>query len=112
MTGPHWMKRGLAGASLVVSAAALAGCASAPAQWQADTVPLARAPAVTISARLAPCPAVDPAITTEARRLTPIAGFPEGEPLTAALIGSEAVKNASLARLMRAYETCRRGAGR
>ena len=111
MTVTHWMRRSLAGVALALIAAALAGCAGAPAEWRADTVPLATAPGVAASTRRTPCPAVDPAITAEARRVTPIASASELDALTAALIGSEAIKNASLARLMRAYETCRRGAG-
>ena len=102
--------RGRAAAFIAVMAAGLAGCADAPDNWRAGTVPLVTAPAEAASARRAPCPAVDPAITAEARRVTPIAGAPELDALTAALIGSEAAKNASLARLARAYEKCRRGA--
>jgi hypothetical protein len=100
------------GAALAAMAAALAGCGRAPAAWRADTVPLATAPAAAANTRRTPCPAVDPAITAEARRVTPIAEASEFDALAAALIGSEAVKNASLARLLRAYETCRRGAAR
>jgi hypothetical protein len=101
---------GSCGAVLAVMAAALAGCGGAPTAWRADTVPLVTAPVEAASARGAPCPAVDPAITAEARRVTPIASAAELDALTAALIGSEAAKNASLARLVRAYEKCRRGA--
>jgi hypothetical protein len=107
----QWTGRRRARASLAVMAAALAGCAGAPGDWQADTVPLVTQPAEVASTRRAPCPALDPAITAEARRVTPIASAADLDSLTAALIGSEAVKNASLTRLARAYEKCRRGAG-
>ena len=110
MTWLHRTCGDRAGAVLAVMAAALGGCAGAPDNWRADTVPLVTAPAEVASAKRAPCPAVDPAITAEARRVTPIAGAQEIDALTAALIGSEAAKNASLARLARAYEKCRRGA--
>jgi hypothetical protein len=104
------LDRGRAGAVLAVMAAALAGCAGAPGNWRADTVPLATAPLEAASARRAPCPALDPAITAESRRVTPIASAAELNALTASLIGPEAAKNASLTRVVRAYEKCRLGA--
>jgi hypothetical protein len=87
----------------------VAGCTSTADEWPADTIPVITAPAAAPRALPAQCPAIDPAILTETRRVTPIASLREGEALTAALIGSEAIKNASLARLARAYEKCRRG---
>ena len=102
--------RGCAAAFLAVMAAWLGACADAPDNGRAGTVPLVTAPAEAASARRTPCPAVDPAIAAEARRVTPIAGAAELDALTAALIGSEAAKNASLARLVRVYEKCRREA--
>jgi hypothetical protein len=97
----------LARAGIAVIGCLLAGCASPPADWRAKSIAVAPATAAQPVSR-APCPAIDPAITAEARRLTPIAGVTEPDALTAALMGSEAVKNASLARLARAYEKCRR----
>jgi type IV pilus biogenesis protein CpaD/CtpE len=97
----------LARAGIAAIGCLLAGCASPPADWRAQTIPVATATAAP-PVRRAPCPAIDPAIIAEAQRLTPIAGIIEPDALTAALMGSEAVKNASLARLARAYEKCRR----
>jgi type IV pilus biogenesis protein CpaD/CtpE len=99
----------LAGAVLAAVTATLSGCASPPELWPAGTVPVVIAEPAPSIARRAPCPAIDPAIISETRRVTPIGALREGEALTAALIGSEAAKNASLARLARAYEKCRRG---
>lgn len=91
---------------------ALAGCSSPPSPWISNTIPVITAPAATAPAGRERCSALDPDITAEARRVTPIAGVTGVDALTAALIGSEAAKNASLARLARAYEKCRRGASK
>lgn len=99
-------------AALAAAVCALAGCATIPPPWPADTVPVATAPAVGAPVPRNPCPAIDPAIAREAARMTPIASLREGEALTAALIGSEAAKNYSLARLLHAYEKCRRATPR
>jgi type IV pilus biogenesis protein CpaD/CtpE len=95
----------LASAGIAAVGCLLAGCASQPADWRTQTIAVAPATAAP-PLRRAPCPAIDPAITAEAQRLTPIAGVIEPDALTAALMGSEAAKNASLARLARAYEKC------
>lgn len=86
----------------------MTGCANSSVEWLADTVPVITAPAVMPAA----CPAIDPAIITETRRVTQIGVVRDADALTAALMGSEAAKNASLTRLARAYENCRRRAAK
>jgi hypothetical protein len=105
------MRRVCAGAILAGLICALAGCAGPSPRWTADTVPVVTAHAETYRVRSAPCPAIDPAIHAEASRLTPIRNLQDADALTAALMGSEAAKNASLARLARSYENCRRRGG-
>jgi hypothetical protein len=97
-------------ASLAATAALLAGCSAELPQWRAETVPAIVVPAAPVSAAKLPrpCPPLDPAIEAEAKRLTPIAQAREVDALTASLMGSEAQKNASLVKLTRAYEECRK----
>jgi hypothetical protein len=96
--------------SLAAIAALLAGCSAELPQWRAETVPAIVVPSVPVSAAkpTRACPPLDPAIAAESTRLTPIGQAREADGLTAALMGSEAAKNASLASLARAYEKCRR----
>lgn len=87
-------------------------CANAGGEWPAETVPVIAVHPAPPVAMPRPCQAIDPAILTETKRVTPIAEARDADALTAALIGSEAAKNASLARLARAYENCRRRAAK
>jgi hypothetical protein len=77
-----------------VRAAMLA--ATAPTPSQATTSPR--------------CPPIDAAVTWEASRMTPLEPMREGsiDALTAALMRSEAEKNARLHQAVKAYERCRR----
>ena len=97
-------------ASLAASAALLAGCSAELPQWRAETVPVVVVHSAPVDTAKPPrrCPPLDPGIEAEARRLTPISQAREVDGLTAALMGSEAAKNARLASLARAYEACRR----
>lgn len=96
-------------ASLAAIAALLAGCAAELPQWRAETVPAVVVQAAPVSSpKPLPCPPIDPDIKAEATRLTPIEQAREVDALAAALMGSEAQKNASLVMLTRAYEKCRR----
>ena len=95
--------------SLAATAALLTGCAVELPRWHAETVPAVVVYAAPVSGPKSPsCPPIDPAIEVEAKRLTLIGRAREVDGLTAALMGSEAQKNASLARLALAYEACRR----
>jgi hypothetical protein len=105
------MRRVGAGVILAGLVCALAGCATPSPRWTADTVPVAAAPVAAPAAPRPPCPAIDPAIISETQRVTPIGRLQDADSLTAALMGSEAAKNASLARLARSYENCRRRGG-
>jgi hypothetical protein len=105
MKSLHLVRGALASAAIMI----VPGCSSPPTSWHADLVPVkTRRVEVPSMVRRSACPPVDSAIAAEAQRLTPIAGVMEPDALTAALMGSEAAKNASLARLARAYEKCRR----
>jgi hypothetical protein len=97
-------------AFLAVTAALLAGCSAERPEWRAEPVPAIVVPAAAISAAKPPrpCPPLDPVIGAEAKRLTPIGQAKDVDALTAALMGSEAAKNARLAMLTRAYERCRK----
>jgi hypothetical protein len=92
-------------------AASLAACAVEPAGWHAEIVPaILRAADPSTAAKYAGCPKLDPALAEESKRMTPIAGVSRDfDALTAALMGSEARKNARLRQAISAYERCRRG---
>src|SRR5262245_8907574 len=93
-------------AVLAALAASLAGCSASPAIWAPETGPAVLAAPVPVAASMPPgapaarrpCPPIDPAVAAESQRLTPIAGSPAGDTdaLTAALMSSEAAKNARL----------------
>jgi hypothetical protein len=90
---------------LAATAALLAGCAVDAPGWRAETVPV-------ILERVQPallfCPPLDPAIEAEATRVTPInAARGDLDAATAALLGSEARKNARLREIAAAYRSCR-----
>jgi hypothetical protein len=90
-------------------AASLAACSVRPAELPAEIVPVVLAPAVpSRPAKLAGCPKLDPMLVEESKRMTPIAGVGRDfDALTAALMGSEARKNARLRQVAQAYERCR-----
>ncbi len=107
-------------------AASLAGCTVPLTPWPAEIVPVALQPADTTSAvgnapkrqidapartKYAGCPPIDASLTAEAARVTPLNGARAGgiDALTAALMRSEAEKNARLRQAVAAYEVCRRG---
>jgi hypothetical protein len=97
-------------ACLAATAALLAGCSAELPQWRAETVPAIIVPAAPVGAAKPqrPCPPLDPGIEAEAKRLTPIGQAKDVDALTAALMGSEAAKNARLVMLTHAYERCRK----
>ena len=96
-------------ASLAATAALLAGCSAELPQWGAETVPAVLVHPAPVSVPKSPaCPPIDPAIKAEAKRLTQIGQARELDALTAALMGSEAAKNARLRQAAQAYERCRR----
>jgi hypothetical protein len=96
-------------ASLAATAALLAGCAAELPGWRAETVPVVVVHSAPASAAKSPprCPPLDPAIEAEMRRLTPMNKAKELDGLAAALMGSEATKNAQLRQVAMAYERCR-----
>jgi hypothetical protein len=90
--------------------ALLAACSAGPATWQAETVPVVVvAPAPTQMPKSSRCPPIGTSIVSEASRMTPLEPMPAGgiDALTAALIRSEAEKNARLRQAVAAYELCR-----
>jgi hypothetical protein len=96
-------------ATLAVLAGALAGCSVKPVQWRAETAPAVLAAPVAASApKIASCPPIGAAITAEAQRSTPLEAMRTGgvDALTAALMRSEAEKNARLRQAVAAYEVC------
>jgi hypothetical protein len=94
-------------AILAAAAASLAACSAGPAPWRAETVP------VLVIAQAEPqmprCPPIATSITMEALHMTPLEPMREGgiNALAAALMRSEAEKNARLRQAMIAYERCR-----
>ena len=99
------------GIVLAPIAALLAACSAGPVAWQAETIPvvlIVQAPAqMPKSPR---CPPIDADVTGEASRMTPLEPMREGgiDVLAAALIRSEAEKNARLRQAVTAYEVCRK----
>jgi hypothetical protein len=96
---------------LAATAALLAACSAGPSAWQAETVPVvvvASAPAQT--PKSPKCPPIAASVTGEASRMTPLEPMRKGgiDALAAALMRSEAEKNARLRQAVAAYEECRR----
>jgi hypothetical protein len=95
---------------LAAAAASLAACSAGPAAWQAETVPVVVvAPAPAQMSKPSRCPPIAAGVTGEASRMTPLAPMRDGgiDALTAALMRSEAEKNARLRQAVAAYERCR-----
>jgi hypothetical protein len=97
--------------SLAALPALLTGCAAELPQWRAETVPailVPAAPAVAVKPRA--CAPLPSEITAEAARMAPLDDARVGgvAALSAALMGSEARKNARLRQAVQAYERCRR----
>jgi hypothetical protein len=95
---------------LVCLAVLLAGCSSRPDAWRAEAVPVVLEQASGAEKRRAPsCPAMDLEIQAEAKRVASLESLRSGgsDALAAALIGSEANKNARLRQALTAYELCR-----
>jgi hypothetical protein len=97
------------GIVLAATAALLAACSTGPA-WQAETVP------VVVVAQAAPqmprppqCPPIAAGVMGEASRMTSLEPMRDGgiDALAAALMRSEAEKNARLRQAVAAYERCR-----
>jgi hypothetical protein len=91
-------------------AAALAACSAGPAAWQAEIVPVVViASAPTQMPKSPRCPPLTASVTDEASHMTPLAPMPSGgiDALAAALMRSEAEKNARLRQAVAAYERCR-----
>ena len=95
---------------LVGLAAALAGCSQSSGRRGAETVsgPLA-APVTSAAVQAERCPRMDPRILGEANSETPAAVLSDGgsPALAAALMASEARKNARLREAVAAYDDCR-----
>jgi hypothetical protein len=90
--------------------AMLTACSAGPGAWQAETVSVVvAAPAPAQMPRPSSCPPIAASVKGEASRMTPIEPMREGgiDALTAALMRSEAEKNARLRQAVNAYERCR-----
>jgi hypothetical protein len=88
----------------------LAGCAAEPARWRTETAPAAViAPTALRTSRIAKCAPINSTVAAEAQRITPLDAVRSGglNALTAALMRSEAEKNARLRQAIMAYERCR-----
>jgi hypothetical protein len=90
-----------------VMTATLAGCSAAPAEWRAETVPVVMA-SPTPAAMPPPCPPLDPGVAKEAARVTPLEALRAGgiDGFAAALLRSEAEKNARLRQAWAAHQKC------
>jgi hypothetical protein len=99
-------------AILTAATASLAACSAGPATWRAETVPvvvvMTAPPQMSKSPR---CPPIAANVMSEASRITPLEPMRDGgiDGLTAALMRSEAEKNARLRQAVNAYEHCRAG---
>jgi hypothetical protein len=96
--------------ALAATAASLAACSVGPAAWQAETVPVVVVSTAPTQMPKSPrCPPIAAAIAGEASRMTPLEPTREGgiDALAAALMRSEAEKNARLHQAVAAYEGCR-----
>jgi hypothetical protein len=89
-------------------AASLAGCSASPGVWPAEIVPVVMAPPPAAVA--APCPPLNPAVAREATRVTTLEAVRAGgiDGLAAALMRSEAEKNARLRQAWDAHRRCAR----
>jgi hypothetical protein len=91
-------------------AALLAACSAGSAAWQAETIPVVVIASPPTQMPKSPrCPPIAAGVTAEASRITPLEPIREGgiDTLTAALMRSEAEKNARLRQAVMAYERCR-----
>jgi hypothetical protein len=91
-------------AFLTAACALLAGCSVVPTTWPAETIPSPRERTESgLRPKARSCPALDATIPAEAAKITPIIGHrADLDALTAALIASEARKNAKLRDAFRA----------
>jgi hypothetical protein len=97
-------------AILAAAAASLAACSAGPVAWQAETVPvLVIAPAPPQIPKSPRCPPIAASVTAEASRMTLLESTRDGgiDALAAALMRSEAEKNARLRQAVATYERCR-----
>jgi hypothetical protein len=88
----------------------LAACSAGPVAWQAETVPVVVVASAPAQMPKSPrCPPIAAGVTGEASRITRLEPMREGgiNALAAALIRSEAEKNARLRQAVAAYERCR-----
>jgi hypothetical protein len=93
-----------------IAAALLAACSAGPAVWRAETVPVVVVASAPAEMPKSPkCPPIAASVTGEASRMTPLEPMRKGgiDALAAALIRSEAEKNARLRQAAAAYERCR-----
>jgi hypothetical protein len=97
------------GIALAATAALLAACSAGPAVWQAETVPVVVTTAPAQTPRPTECPPIAAGVTGEASHMTPLEPMRAGgiDALAAALMRSEAEKNARLRQVVMAYEVCR-----
>jgi hypothetical protein len=97
-------------AILAAAAASLAACSAGPVAWQAETVPVVVVTTAPVQTpRSSTCPPIAAGVMGEASRVTPLEPKREGgiDALTAALMRSEAEKNARLRQAVMAYDRCR-----
>jgi hypothetical protein len=97
-------------AILATVAASLAACSAGPVGWKAETVPVVVvASAPLLMPKSTTCPPIAATITGEASRMTQLKPMRDGgiDVLTAALMRSEAEKNARLRQALATYERCR-----
>ena len=88
----------------------LAGCSSQSDGWKAETISAVQeAPRGVVPPPAPSCPPIDPEIPAEAKRVVSLDSIRSGDTdvLAAALMGSEAHKNARLRQALSAYERCR-----
>jgi hypothetical protein len=95
-------------AILAAVAASLTACSAGPAPWQAKTIPVVVIASVS-TPKSPRCPPIDADVAREAKRMTPLELMRDSgmDGLTAALMRSEADKNARLRQAVMAYERCR-----
>jgi len=101
------MKIAILAAATVTS---LTACSAGPAAWQTETVPvILSVPAAPAVLKIAGCAPLDAGLAVEAHRITPLKAVQGAgiDALTAALMRSEAEKNARLRQALLAYERCR-----
>jgi hypothetical protein len=96
---------------VVCAATLLADCSVQPDAWKAETISAVQeSPKGVVPPPAPSCPPIDPEIPAEAKRVASLDSIRSGgtDALAAALIGSEAHKNARLRQALVAYERCRR----